>query len=720
MGNERERDKALDMALAQVEKQYGKGAIMRMGEKTTMNIESIPTGALALDIALGIGGLPRGRVTEIYGPESSGKSTLAMHVVAEAQRNGGVCAYIDAEHAMDPVYARAIGVDIDQLLISQPDTGEQALEIADMLVRSGALDVIVVDSVAALTPRAEIEGEMGDSHVGLQARLMSQALRKLTANLNKSNTIFIFINQLREKIGVMFGCCSGDTLVTLSDGTKERIAKIVNQKLPVEVLSYDPLLEAVVPRRVTNWFNNGPTEEFLHFRVHHPIGRGSDPKFAVTRNHLVRTPAGWREAGELVIGDRVMQLAPQLLSDQQWEVLLGGLMGDAALSQNSSGLSARLRWGHGAQQADYGDWKASLFANVTVSRSTNSKGAVFHDLQPLPELADLRDAVYVGGKKVLSDDYLKLLTPLALAIWYMDDGGFTMRSKGLQARTAGGSGRSEICVEAMSPDTRVRLAAYLRETWGLSAKLNNRGARRIAVLQFPTAETAKLHALIAPFVHLSMQYKLLPQYQGRFAVEPVFAARRSVLMPFPIKDITAYKPGTRGMNRFDLEVEGSHNYFAGGVMVHNSPETTPGGRALKFYSSVRLDIRRIESLKDGAEVVGNRTRVKVVKNKCSPPFRQAEFDIMYGKGISREGSLLDMAVDMTIIKKSGAWFTYDGEQLGQGRENAKTFLTNNPEIMMEISEKVLKLAGLLPDDDEPVGIVGDTFTEADDAPIDLE
>ena len=208
MGTEQEHTaKALEMALAQVEKQYGKGAIMRMGEKTTMNIEAIPTGALSLDLALGVGGLPRGRVTEIFGPESSGKSTLAMHVVAEAQRNGGVCAYIDAEHAMDPIYAKAIGVDIDQLLISQPDTGEQALEIADMLVRSGALDVIVIDSVAALTPRAEIEGEMGDSHVGLQARLMSQAMRKLTANLNKSKTIMVFINQLREKIGVMFGCC---------------------------------------------------------------------------------------------------------------------------------------------------------------------------------------------------------------------------------------------------------------------------------------------------------------------------------------------------------------------------------------------------------------------------------------------------------------------------------------------------------------------------------
>ena len=200
-----ERDKALEMALASIDKQFGKGSIMRMGEKGSMNIETIPTGALALDLALGVGGLPRGRVVEVYGPESSGKSTLAMHVVAESQRNGGICAYIDAEHAMDPVYAKAIGVDIDELLISQPDTGEQALEITDMLIRSGALDIVVIDSVAALTPRAEIEGEMGDTHVGLQARLMSQALRKLTANLNRSNTICLFINQLREKIGVMFG-----------------------------------------------------------------------------------------------------------------------------------------------------------------------------------------------------------------------------------------------------------------------------------------------------------------------------------------------------------------------------------------------------------------------------------------------------------------------------------------------------------------------------------
>ncbi|MFZ2550296.1 MAG: recombinase RecA, partial [Candidatus Microthrix subdominans] len=239
MATDTDRSKALDMALGQIDKQFGKGSVMRMGEKTSMNVEVISTGALSLDVALGIGGLPRGRVTEIYGPEASGKSTLAMHVVAEAQRNGGTCAYVDAEHAMDPSYASRIGVDIDQLLISQPDTGEQALEITDMLVRSGAIDVIVIDSVAALTPRAEIEGDMGDTHVGLQARLMSQALRKLTANLNRSNTICIFINQLREKIGVMFGSpetTSGGRALKFYSSVRLDIRRIESIKNGVEVV----------------------------------------------------------------------------------------------------------------------------------------------------------------------------------------------------------------------------------------------------------------------------------------------------------------------------------------------------------------------------------------------------------------------------------------------------------------------------------------------------
>ena len=332
-----DREKALDAALAQIERQFGKGSVMRLGEDGRAPVEVIPTGSIALDIALGIGGLPRGRIVEVYGPESSGKTTVALHAIANVQAAGGLAAFIDAEHALDPDYASRLGVDLDNLYVAQPDTGEQALEIADTLVRSGAIDLIVIDSVAALVPRAEIEGEMGDSHVGLQARLMSQALRKMAGALSNTNTTAIFINQLREKIGVMFG----------------------------------------------------------------------------------------------------------------------------------------------------------------------------------------------------------------------------------------------------------------------------------------------------------------------------------------------------------------------------SPETTTGGKALKFYASVRLDVRRIETLKGGTEAVGNRTRVKVVKNKVAPPFKQAEFDILYGEGISREGSLIDMGVDVGVVKKSGAWYTYDGDQLGQGKENSRTFLKDNPDLANEIEKKIKESLGMGPRVDAP-------------------
>ena len=332
-----DRAKALEAALGQIDRQFGKGSIMRLGDEGRAPVEVIPTGSIALDIALGIGGLPRGRVVEIYGPESSGKTTVALHAVANAQRAGGIAAFIDAEHALDPEYAKKLGVDTDALLVSQPDTGEQALEIMDMLIRSGAIDIVVIDSVAALVPKAEIEGEMGDSHVGLQARLMSQALRKITGALNASGTTAIFINQLREKIGVFFG----------------------------------------------------------------------------------------------------------------------------------------------------------------------------------------------------------------------------------------------------------------------------------------------------------------------------------------------------------------------------SPETTTGGKALKFYASIRMDIRRIETLKEGTDAVGNRTRVKIVKNKMAPPFKQAEFDILYGVGISREGGLIDMGVEHGFVRKSGAWYTYDGDQLGQGKENARTFLRDNPDLADEIEKKIKEKLGIGPQLDAP-------------------
>ncbi len=695
-GKAGDRDKALETALAQIERQFGRGSIMRLGEEGRAPIEVIPTGAISLDIALGIGGLPRGRVVEIFGPEGSGKTTVALHAAASAQKNGGIAAFIDAEHALDPDYAKRLGVDTDALLVSQPDTGEQALEIADMLIRSSAIDVIIIDSVAALVPRAEIEGEMGDSHVGLQARLMSQAMRKLAGALNQTKTTAIFINQLREKVGVMFGCMSYSTRITLADGTQEKIGKIVNQRRDVEVLSYDPDTDRVVPRRIVNWFNNGRAESFLQFTVA-KSGKNGRAQFAATENHLIRTPGGWRPAGELIPGDRVIVAEQQLLSGQQVQVVLGSLMGDGALSPNLRGRSGtRFRMGHGAAQAAYLDWKVSLLENIPHGRTSNAKGAVFADFTPLPELGELREVVYFGdGKKHLTWDYLKSLTPLALAVWYMDDGCFTVRSKGVQERTRGGTGRIEICVEAMSPGSRDRLVSHLRDAYRLDVKLTSRGARKTSHLRFTTAASEEFQKLVAPYVHPSMDYKLLPRFRGRFAVRPEFAPARTRPVPARVLDIHV-KPPTRSMNRFDIEVAGSHCYFVDGVMVHNSPETTSGGRALKFYSSVRLDVRRIETLKDGTEAVGNRTKVKVVKNKCAPPFRTAEFDILFGFGISREGGLIDLGVEQAIVRKSGAWYTYEGDQLGQGKENARNFLRDNPDLANEIEKKIKEKLGVGP------------------------
>ena len=536
---------------------------------------------------------------------------------------------------------------------------------------------------------------MGDSHVGLQARLMSQALRKITGALSNSGTTAIFINQLREKIGVMFGCLSYGTRVTLADGSQEKIGKIVNQKLPVEVLSYDPERGEIVPKKVVNWFDNGPTEQFLQITTARPGGNGR-AQMGLTANHLVRTPGGWREAGELVSGDRVLLSQPHRLGPQQWQVVLGGLMGDAALSPSriQGSLGTRFRMGHGAKQTAYLDWKASLFGNIGQCRSTNAKGAEFVDLTPLPELAEVRQAVYLGdGHKHLSWEYLKALTPLSLAIWYCDDGSFQVRAKGVQERTRDGSGRSEICVQAMSPGSRQRLVDHLAGTFDLHPRLALRGARRQSVLTFGKDETAKLHELIAPYVHPSMQYKLLERFRGRFAVEPEFVEPTLLPVPAPVLEVKV-KPHTQSMHRFDIEVEGSHNYLADGVIVHNSPETTTGGRALKFYASVRLDVRRIETLKDGTDMVGNRTRVKVVKNKCAPPFKQAEFDILYGIGISREGSLIDVGVEQSIIRKSGAWYTYEGDQLGQGKENARKFLRDNPDVAAEVEKRIKERLGI--------------------------
>jgi recombination protein RecA len=682
-----DKKQALDLAIAQIERQFGKGSVMRLGARGPLEeIAVIPTGALSLDVALGIGGLPRGRVTEIYGPESSGKTTLALHVIAEAQRLGGIAAFIDAEHALDPIYAKKLGVNTDELLISQPDTGEQALEIAETLVRSNAVDAIVIDSVAALVPRAELDGDMGDSLPGLQARLMSQALRKLTAAISRSGVVIIFINQMREKIGVMFGCFHYCTRVRLADGTSMKIGKIVNQRLAVEVLSWDPATGRIEPRRVVDWFDNGRTDHFVQFEVEG--GCSGRRHFAATENHVVFTPKGPGRAGDLAVGDEVLvSVRDYSLTDDQWQVILGGSFGDGSLRKVGT-HAAHFRVGHGEEQKDYLRWKHEMLVPFAGSIKRTGNGWGF-DTLAMPALGELRNAYYGEAGRIACDRVLDRLDARGLAVWYGDDGSFG----GSYARW--GKGKAVLYNKALTGESRQRVMAVLERLGIGRPRDDGRG------FWLHSEQTSRLHALIAPYLHPSLDYKLHPGQRGRFAWhQPLEAAElkdREVQRAVPARVLKKYvKPQTRSTHRFDLEIEGNHTYLVDGVVVHNSPETTSGGRALKFYASIRLDIRRQDAIKQGTESLGVRTKVKVVKNKLAPPFREAEFDVIYGEGISKTGSVLDAGVEQAIIEKSGTWYTYKNERIGQGRENAKRWLQENPATLADLEAKIREALGLRP------------------------
>jgi recombination protein RecA len=701
------REAALKGALTQIERTFGAGSIMKMGDDAAqVRVAAIPTGALSLDLALGVGGVPRGRIVEVFGPESSGKTTLIYHVLANAQKHGGICAFIDAEHAMDPVYAKRIGVDVDELLVSQPDHGEQALEIADLLIRSGAVDVVAIDSVAALTPKAELEGAMGDQTVGLQARMMSQAMRKLAGNLNRANTLCILTNQIREKIGVMFGCFHYDARVVLADGSTEKIGKIVNQRMPVEVMSMDPTTGDIAPRRVVEWYDNGETDEWLQFEVEAGGGSGKR-KFACTPNHMIFTPEGERQAWEIEEGDEVLVAVKQYeLAEDQMKLIVGSLLGDGSLRYAST-HNAAFRVGHGEKQREYCEWKREMLAPFAHNIGRTGNGIGF-DTIPMQQLGTLRDAVYAAdGRKTVTPELLSQLDARAIAAWYCDDGTFGGNYK------RWGHGKATICVAGLSMEDRERVAQRCEQLGMGRPTLSGNN------LLFSGERTRQFQERIAPYVHPSLDYKLHPDLRGRFEWEAStkhsdykaeLQSRRS-LRPVGMRVLRKYRkpapptpherPSKR--HRYDLQVEGNHTYLVDHVVVHNSPETQPGGRALKFYASQRLDIRRIETLKEGTEAVGNRVRVKVVKNKVAAPFRQAEFDIEYGQGISAEGCILDLGIEHNIVQKSGSFFSYGDERLGQGRNNVKGYLRENPQVAKEIERKVYDALGVEPA--SPLGVI---------------
>jgi recombination protein RecA len=786
------------MAMGQIEKQFGKGAIMRMGENLNMQIEAIPTGALALDIALGIGGLPRGRVVEIYGPESSGKSTLAMHVVAEAQRNGGICAYVDAEHAMDPVYARAIGVNVDDLLISQPDTGEQALEIADMLIRSGALDVIVIDSVAALTPRAEIEGDMGDTHVGLQARLMSQALRKLTATLNRSNTIAVFINQLREKVGVIYGSPEvtpgGRALKFYSSvrldirriesikdgaeviGNRTRVKVVKNKCVAAGTLVFDPVsglthpIEDIVngvagtsvvavdkagklhARPIVQRFNQGEAEVI-------GLGLRDGTTLWVTPDHRVMTDRGWQEAGDLSTGDRVAR--PRRFGRFGTEEpvapdearMLGYLIGDGYVGGKTPIAFIN------TEEVLHAD--AAAIANSlgckAVRRGYRGIGTSFSH-RPGEEnrlLALCRWAGIAGHlaptKRIPSAFFGDVSSDVAanLVFGYFETDGLVSREQTGGIRVGFTTTSEQLAQQMHWLLLRWEIGSSVRRYDPSQHRPSIIGGRQVQgklpvwELRVSGIDNVKRFADAIPMWGPRGQ-KLVAELGDR-ALQQHRGSQRGYLPADQTEPVLAY-----------LRQRGITAGLAASLVGDIAGDPKGGLRQVLGHSRLRRD--RLERLADAldsdflyqvldedvwydkitvvhptewrdiydVEVDEHHTFLAndVVVSNCSPPFRQAEFDIMYGKGISREGSLLDVAVDLGIVKKSGAWYTYEGEQLGQGRENAKAFMIDNLELMIEISEKVRQQVGIGADGDAPAEVapaeVALGADPRDDEPITLE
>ena len=688
-----DRQKATEVAINQIKERFGDGSIMRLKEAKKMEVDSISTGCFSLDLALGIGGVPKGRIVEIFGKEMSGKSTLALHVIAQSQKRGGVAAFVDAEHALDPEYAKRIGVNINDLLISQPDSGEQALEIVETLVRSNGVDVIVVDSVAALTPKKEIEGDMGDSHVGLQARLMSQALRKLTSIVSRTNTSVIFINQIRMKIGVFFGCFSWDSLVTLADGSKKRIGTIVNQKLPLNVLSYNFKKKNIESQRIVDWHVNGETDAFLQFSIQNHTGNGCRG-FSCTPDHKIYTSKGWKKAKELRKGDRIfVRVKEERPTLAQEQLLFGSILGDGNLKKGGE-QTAYFREEHGPKQKDYIKWLGKELGNLLSNiRLHTKRGNALVESRHLLYFGDLLNMFYPKDKKIVPEEIIEQIGPRAIAAWYCGDGS-------LQTGTSWWKGKSykrrpiaTLYTNGFRDKASQQRIVRIFHRFGLKPTLRKMQDTR--AVQFSVSDSVKFFELVAPHIPPIMWYKLPTSYHKHYKKLPSQKTQTyyglRLMKIKKIKERVPYRDGRRiSRRRFDISVSRNHNYFVDNCLVSNSPETTTGGLALKFYSSVRIELKRLAQIKKGEEVIGNKVKAKIAKNKVAPPFKTCEFEIMYNQGISWEGDLLNLGAKYGLVKKSGNTLSYEKTKLGVGWEKSKQALRDNPKLAKELERKILQ------------------------------
>lgn len=659
-------------ALASARAILGDRAVRFLDEKPA--VEVISTGSLTLDMALGVGGIPRGRIIEVYGPASAGKTTFCLMTIAELQKKdpGAVIAYIDMEGTLDQPWANFHGVDTSRMIIAQPDDGEDAMTALENWIR-GQADLVVVDSVAALVPRKELEAETGSATMGQQARLMSQAMRKITSALNSSGgfTTIIFTNQIRMKIGVMYGCFHYSARVVLADGTTEKIGKIVNGRLPVQVQSYNPATGEIESRPVVDWHNNGPADSFLQFEVK-SVGGSGKWKFACTPAHIVLTPNGEQPADNIQVGDTVLAAAPSVvLSEDQEALVVGSALGDGATRNGS------VRFGHSLSQEEYLRWKYAGMGTLSDKLREASHG-VFFETTPLNN--PVVESAPWGKKSIraaLTDQFLSRINLKAVAVWYMDDANFS----GSFSRW--GNGKATISCKSFTENDLHRLANRLVE---IGLPRPTLAARKR--LMWSGDACGALQTALARYIVPSMQYKLHPDLRGNFDW-PFNSIHSQTIRTAPAVVLRRYlKPVTRGMNRFDLTVECNHTYLVDHVVVHNSPETTTGGESLKFYASVRLDMRRSGKIQKGDEIIGDEITVKVVKNKVAPARREATYAFISGKGIDHVAEVFDVGLKLGVIEKSGNTFSFQGEKIAVGKPKTVEALHQLPDLAAQIEAKV--------------------------------
>lgn len=692
-----EKLKKANEALNLINKHYGQGTIVRLGNdhNRRKDIEYISTGSLGLDFILG-GGMPKGRIIEIFGAESSGKTTIALHIIAEAQKLGGQVAFIDAEHALDVSYAKALGVDTDNLPICQPDHSEMALNITETLVRQNCFDVIVVDSVAALVPQKELEGEVGDSFVGLQPRLMSQMLRKVAGVTSKSNCILIFINQLREKVGVVYGCFHGDTLVTFADGKMVPISKVVKEKISEPVLSFNQETGSFEYKKIINWFNNGKLqldmgETWYNFIISSSDGRVGRMGFTCTPNHkILNSNYEYVSAKSLKIGDKLISWYESKIENNNIykDIVYGSLLGSGSIRirDKSTGCFSLAN----GEQKEYLSWKLEKLKNMGFKKVGNKR--IKYDSDFTSEIGLLKSKFYIEnmGYRTIPDDLE--LSPLMVAVWYMDDGHYKKTHR-----------NASISIKRLFIGDNVEKIDSIK-----SKLINFIGCKESDVfikqksIQINTDAFKVFSKKISAYVPECMQYKLPPEHRGKYIEFNSGNLDNISILPCEVKILSIDKTSKRKLrnkNKYDIQIEGTSSYLVGGgnrgIVVHNSPEITTGGRALRFYSSVRLDIRTKERLKQGGEVYGNMVAITTVKNKIHPPYKKTELEIVYGQGINKVGELVDFGVITGVINKAGAWYSYGDEKIGQGRNNVIEFLKQNPDIAVEVEKQIKIKLGMI-------------------------